>query len=60
MTSSNLEKYWRKNFKIQIMIFGILFKIAFLGQKNVYFVLNILFRRRKLFLAFLEFFYIFY
>ena len=31
------------------------FKIAFLGQKNVHFVLNILFRRRKLFLAFLEF-----
>ena len=26
----------------------------FLGQKNVHFVLNILFRRRKLFLAFLE------
>ena len=34
------------------------FKIAFLGQENVHFVLNILFRRRKLFLAFLEFFYI--
>ena len=32
------------------------FKIAFLGRKNVHFVLNILFRRRKLFLAFLEFF----
>ena len=32
------------------------FKIAFLGQENVHFVLNILFRRWKLFLAFLDFF----
>ena len=35
------------------------FKISFLGQKNVHFVLNILFRRRKLFLVFFIFF-IFY
>ena len=32
------------------------FKIALLGQKNVHFILNILFRRWKLFLAFLDFF----
>ena len=33
------------------------FKIAFLSQKNVHFVLNILFRRWKLFLAFLDFYF---
>ena len=32
-------------------------KIAFLGQENVHFVLNILFRWRKLFLAFLDFYF---
>ena len=31
-------------------------KIVFLGQKNVHFVLNILFRRWKLILAFFDFF----
>ena len=43
-----------------MILFAILFelekyaflKIAFLGQKNVRFVLNILLRRQKLFLAF--------
>ena len=34
------------------------FKIAFLGQ-NVHFVLNILFRRWKFVLAFLDFYFIF-
>ena len=36
-----------------------LVKYAFLGQKNVYFVLNILLRRWKLDLAFLDFYFIY-
>ena len=35
------------------------FKIAFLGQENVHFVLNILFRRWKLFLVCFRIFYIY-
>ena len=54
MSSSKREEYWRRNFKIKFIffiwiLFAILFelekyaflKIAFLGQKNVHFVLNI-------------------
>ena len=35
------------------------FLIAFSGQENVHFVLNILFRRRKFVLVFLDFYFIF-
>ena len=52
MISPKQKKYWRKNIKIKFYLIwtfiAILFeleKYAFLGQKNVHFVLNILFRR---------------
>ena len=55
---SKLNKYFIWNFIA--ILFEVekyaLFKIAILGQKNVRFVLNILFRQRKLFLGFLDFF----
>ena len=56
MTSSKREEYWRNFLKSNKYFIWILFeilfelekyaffKIAFLGQKNVHFVLNILFR----------------
>ena len=71
MTSSNSENIGERILKIKLWFFLCLFatlfelekyaffKIAFLGQKNVHFVLNILFRRWKLSLAFLEFLYLF-
>ena len=71
MTSSKERNiggnFLKSNIYIIWILFEILFvlkkyaflKIAFLGQRNVHFVLNILFRRWKLFLAFLEFFKIY-
>ena len=56
MTSSKREEYWRKNLKSNKYFIWILseilfelekyafLKIAFLGQKNVHFVLNNRFR----------------
>ena len=63
MTSSkerNIGGFFLKsNIYFIWILFEILFeleKYAFLGQKNVHFDLNILSRRRKLVLVFLEFF----
>ena len=62
------ERILKSNYDFSGTLFAILFELekicifenCILGQKNVHLVQNIPFRWRKLFLAFLDFFFLFY